>query len=288
MSNKFYHNDVENTIKIYSTRELGLKEKINLNLKEEFAIIWNTNAPLKIKINNKDFELEEDSISLVNDLTKIKLEPISEIRILKIKKDFLYLGKPKKNISYYSMLFYSNTYLTTYQLSKDKIEDKHFKRTWELLVYFTKNIENSNNIIILNLLDYILLSSFNKIEDEYNGNFKNEFEIETLRKFHILVEQNFKQITDVKSYANLLNVTPKTLYNISKRNNIAPPSQKIKRRRLILIKQLLETTEKSLKEIAEDLSFSDIHSLSRFFKIETKISPSAYRKLVQKGKIDKF
>lgn len=288
MSNDLYKNEFKTAIKIYSTKATNLSKLITLDLKDEFVIIWNATAPLKIKINNKDFELNKDSISLINDIAKVQLEPATEIKILKIKKDFLYLGKPKKNISYYSKLFYSNTYLTSFQLCKNKVEDKHFKNTWDLLVLFYKSNENCNELIVQNLLDYILLLSTNKGESDLNNDLNNVFAIETLRKFHILIEENFKQITDVKSYANLLNITPKTLYNISKRNNIAPPSQKIKSRRLILIKQLLETTEKSLKEIAEELNFCDIHSLSRFFKIETKISPSAYRKLAQKGKNDKF
>lgn len=287
MSNDKYNNDIK-TINAYSIKPSEQSKFVNLKLNDEFAILWNASANFKTKINDKKFEISKDSITLLNDIVDVELEVLSEIKVLKIHKDLLFIDKPQKQISHYSMLFYSSTYLTTFQLSSNKVEDMHFKKTWDLLIYFTKNNLVNYELIVNNLFDYILLLSTNKAIVQKEWNFNNEFGIETLRRFHILVEENFKQITDVKSYANLLNVTPKTLYNISIRNNISPPSQKIKNRRLILIKQLLETTEKSLKEIAEELNFCDIHSLSRFFKTETKVSPSSYRKLTQKGKINKF
>lgn len=287
MSNDKYNNDIK-TINAYSIKPSEQSKFVNLKLNDEFAILWNASANFKTKINDKKFEISKDSITLLNDIVDVELEVLSEIKVLKIHKDLLFIDKPQKQISHYSMLFYSSTYLTTFQLSSNKVEDMHFKKTWDLLIYFTKNNIVNYELIVNNLFDYILLLSTNKAIVQKEWNFNNEFGIETLRRFHILVEENFKQITDVKSYANLLNVTPKTLYNISIRNNISPPSQKIKNRRLILIKQLLETTEKSLKEIAEELNFCDIHSLSRFFKTETKVSPSSYRKLTQKGKINKF
>ncbi len=288
MKSGLYFNELKELIKIYSSKEISTSEIINLELENEFALIWNISGNIKISFNNKDYEIKKNSISLISDIVKVEVNYSSDIEILIINKNFLYRNKLQKIISFYNILFYSSTFITSFQLSANKIEDKHFENTWDVLSYFVNKDGKSSELIVQNLLDYIFLLCVTKINSIDHNKLNSEFAVEVLRKFHILLEENFKEITEVKSYANLLSITPKTLYNISKRNNCAPPSQKIKNRRLILIKQLLETTEKSLKEIAEELNFCDIHSLSRFFKEETKISPSSYRKLIQKGKKDKF
>lgn len=288
MDNDLFSNKFKNSIRFFSVSELYTSEITSLNLKNEFAIVCNNSTSIKINFNNKDYEIIKNSITLISDIVQVDIDSIYDTKILIINKDFLYANKLEKIISYYNILFYSKTYLTSFQMSESKIEDKHFKNSWDLLDFFVNKNTEKCELLIQNLLDYIFFLCLTKVNNIDHTKLNDEFNVEVLRKFHILLEENFKEVTDVKSYANLLCITPKTLYNISKRNNVVSPSQKIKSRRLILIIQLLETTEKSLKEIAEELNFCDIHSLSRFFKEKTNISPSAYRKMIQKDKKDKF
>lgn len=61
------------------------------------------------------------------------------------------------------------------------------------------------------------------------------------------------------------------------------PYSYILRRRIETAKQLLRSTSLPLSEIAERLSFSDLHHFTHTFKRREGMSPGAYRKMRTHG-----
>jgi AraC-like DNA-binding protein len=82
----------------------------------------------------------------------------------------------------------------------------------------------------------------------------------------------------VQHYAALLNKSPKTIANLFSSHSTKTPLQVIHERIITEAKRLLLYTDKSVKEIANDLGFTDLTHFSKFFKNQTGQSPTDFHK----------
>jgi AraC-like DNA-binding protein len=105
------------------------------------------------------------------------------------------------------------------------------------------------------------------VEDKFN----------LIRKFHLLVEVHFRKERQVNFYAGLLNKSPKTMSNYFAMYSKKTPLQVIHERIITEAQRLVYYTDKSIKEIADDLGFEDVAHFSKFFKNVTAKSPSELR-----------
>lgn len=100
---------------------------------------------------------------------------------------------------------------------------------------------------------------------------------ETMRKFHALVDEHFREKKQVQEYADMLHKSPKTLANILSHYH-QPSAIKIIHNRIVSeAERLLYYTSKTSKEIAFLLGFEDHASFSRFFKNTTGMSATQFR-----------
>ena len=106
--------------------------------------------------------------------------------------------------------------------------------------------------------------------------------IDLLREFNLLVESFFKTEHSVSFYADKLFKSPKTLSNNFAKLNTSP-LQIIHERIILEAKRLLIYTDKTAKEIAYEVGFDDASHLSRLFKKHTTLSPSDFKKQLQKS-----
>lgn len=82
-------------------------------------------------------------------------------------------------------------------------------------------------------------------------------------------------------YASRLNKSPKTLSNLFALYHHQTPLQVIQDRLVLEAKRLFYYTDKSAKEIAQELGFDDAAHFSRFFKNQLQVSPSEFKKALQ-------
>lgn len=101
---------------------------------------------------------------------------------------------------------------------------------------------------------------------------------EFTRKFSQLVDRNFTTKHKVVDYAEMLNVTTKTLNKRIKDDCGISPSCVIVNRIMLQAKRLLAYTDLSVKEIAYSLGYEDISYFNRYFKIQANITPLEFRK----------
>ncbi|MFY7964629.1 MAG: helix-turn-helix domain-containing protein, partial [Chitinophagaceae bacterium] len=99
-----------------------------------------------------------------------------------------------------------------------------------------------------------------------------------LRQYNVLVEIHFRKERQVQFYAGLLNKSPKTISNIFSLYSKKTPLQIIQERVITEAKRLFYYTDKSVKEIADDLGFEDVAHFSKFFKNCTAQNPSELKK----------
>jgi len=118
------------------------------------------------------------------------------------------------------------------------------------------------------------INHFHSPERPYTGS-KPEFEL--MRRFKILIEQDFTIRHDVKYYSDRLTVTAKKLNTLTRQFQGRTASELIAIRLLMESKALLSGSTLSLKEIAYKIGFSDPAYFGRFFRKLTNETPSSFR-----------
>lgn len=99
-------------------------------------------------------------------------------------------------------------------------------------------------------------------------------------RFRKLLEENYPHIHTVSEYAGLLNVSGKTLTNCTKEVSRQTPLELINERLILEAKRLLSYSEKNINEIGYELGFEDPSYFVKYFKRETKMLPSDFRKSI--------
>jgi len=102
-----------------------------------------------------------------------------------------------------------------------------------------------------------------------------------LIKFINAVEDNFNKNLTVSQYSALLNVSTRTLSNLTLQHLQKRPKQIIQERKILESKRLLIHSHISVKEIAYKIGIKDPEYFFRFFKKHTKISPNNFRKSIR-------
>ncbi|WP_300596398.1 AraC family transcriptional regulator [Niabella sp.] len=98
-----------------------------------------------------------------------------------------------------------------------------------------------------------------------------------LLKYQSLVDLHFKEQKSVTFYAGQLHITANYLNILCKRHFHVPATFLIQSRVILEAKRLLQVSEKSIKEIAYELGFSDLAYFSNFFKSKTGFGPREFR-----------
>lgn len=145
----------------------------------------------------------------------------------------------------------------------DSISKFSTPRRWELLVNMID--------ILMHMLDEY--NSDNTIESKEVSGFELLF-----MKFCNAIFEHHCEHHEVKYYAELLNTSPKYFAQIIKKNTGISASKWINDYIIIHAKSLLQNhSELSIQEIAYKLGFNEQGSFSRFFKKQTKVTPSQFR-----------
>ncbi|MFK7949183.1 MAG: helix-turn-helix domain-containing protein [Saprospiraceae bacterium] len=160
----------------------------------------------------------------------------------------------------------------------------------QILIEFKKDSPYKNKIIG-NLFSVLLLkikeqfwANYNPIEEGNRGS-------QIVKSFKILLESAFKEVlrneqNDVnlqaQYFAEKMNLHPNYLNSVIKSKTGKTVNDWISSRTLSVAKFLLINRSYSFKEIAYRLGFSEPTHFSRFFKKNTTLSPTAFRKTNKK------
>jgi AraC-like DNA-binding protein len=102
------------------------------------------------------------------------------------------------------------------------------------------------------------------------------------KALHIIRENEGKVSLDELS--DTLYISKDYLRHLIRKSTGQSPLRHIIRSRMEKAKRLLETTDKSIGDVAAECGFNDIYYFSRFFKRNAKLPPVAYRKKYRRGK----
>ena len=94
-----------------------------------------------------------------------------------------------------------------------------------------------------------------------------------------LIDRHFMQERNTDFYAQQLGLTPKKLNEVSLKGTGKTVKQHLQQVLLLEIKKEIRLNQKSIKEIAFDLGFSEPAYLTRFFKQQTAQTPTEFREM---------
>jgi AraC-like DNA-binding protein len=130
---------------------------------------------------------------------------------------------------------------------------------------------------ILSLLLQALLLRINRIYPLQNSQTISRSETHLLRSFLLALEQNFKAVTSITGYAELLRVNPEALSGAVKKQTGRTVGAFIRQRILLEAQRLLLHTSLTVSEVAYGVGFEDPSYFIRFFRRLTGKTPSAFR-----------
>lgn len=139
--------------------------------------------------------------------------------------------------------------------------------------YQSKIIDNEIINFILEVWNFRMQNESNITEEDKKKDHREVLVIEFVR----LLIDNGKREREVAFYADKLNVSPVYLSRSIKHFIGMPAIKLINNFALSDAKLLLQHPGISIKEIAEEMNFSDQASFSKFFKKQTGMSPIKYR-----------
>lgn len=150
----------------------------------------------------------------------------------------------------------------------------------EMIFDEVKNSDDYSEDIVMNLLHLFLLES-RRIFDFQNQEIQ-EVETDstpdtTIIKFKQLIEENYTSRKSVSPYAEMLNINPSCLNELTKRTTGITAGELIRNRVIDEIKKLLYSSNRSGKEIAFQLGFDDPAYFSRFFRKYTGMTTKEFR-----------
>lgn len=141
---------------------------------------------------------------------------------------------------------------------------------------FNQPLDEHTPGIIRNLLQ-VLTSKIHRVRSSTLSLVPEHKYTHQLLAFQKLVETDGQKSRSVQYYAELLNVTTKTLNNITQRMLSKSAKQFVDDIIILKIKRLLINTNDSIKEIAYQSGFEEPSNLFKFFKRQTLQTPEAFR-----------
>ncbi len=199
--------------------------------------------------------------------------------VINFHSDFFCILKHHEEVACNSVLF-NNIYNELFV-----VIDESTKTTIRFFINeIIKEIEKSEVAMNESVISYLKLILINatRLKNVQKNITATESEEENFisQKLKDLIELHFKEKHSPKEYAEELHISPKALGKIVKKYYNKTLTSLISERIIIEAKRELYLTSKTVREISLDLGYDDEFYFSRFFKKNTNISPSLYRKTV--------
>jgi AraC family transcriptional activator of pobA len=244
------------------------------------TIAWNRGPCQKVMIDNTSFDIPENCFLPLMVNQSFNFERPESIVAWQFNREFYCIVNHDKEVGCVGFLFYGssgNLFLN--------LNEKEDKKIGLLLEVFKDEFENTDQIqedMLRMLLVRLIITLTRIAKQQYlPAGESDDQKFDLVRNFNLMVENHYKLHHDVKFYADLLHKSPKTLSNAFAIYGNKSPLQVIQDRVILEAKRLFYYTDKSAKEVASDLGFEDAAHFSKFFKNQTSVNPSDFKKSLQ-------
>lgn len=242
-----------------------------------YKIIWAKDNDITIGIDGYSIELEKDCILFCTPYNMIQIAPfLKGVTSLIFDREFYCIRDHDHEVSCNGFLFLGSSTPAMVKLSEAE------RKSFELhFTFIEEEFEYNDDIqgeMLRVLLKRLLIKSVRLLKIRIVDPTLEQPKLDIIRQYNLLVEAHFKEKHKVSEYADLLHKSPKTLSNIFSKFNNKTPLQVINDRIILEAKKLLLLSERSSKEIAFGLGFSEASHFSKFFKNHAGVSPIHFKK----------
>ena len=251
---------------------------------DAFAIGYILEGYSITEFNNDQYRLEPGKVFI--------LAPTHTCRLVECSKDYkvrlLLLDSNGHNLSVHlNYLVKSERWIQTYfhpVLKLNEDESKTMNDCIDKIVEQTKRINCPNRVAFLRLattwhhveLDNIMQEHMNEVTDNNKPLTRQQA---LARQLYRLIINNYRTKHQVKFYSEQMCLTPQYLNQIASNIFGKTLSAIISDLLFSTARSMILASEMSIQEIADELSFPDQASFSKFIKKTTGVSPSTLRKM---------
>jgi AraC family transcriptional regulator, transcriptional activator of pobA len=248
-----------------------------------FTFIWIRDGLGKVNADFREYDFEGGSLFNFSRNQPYRLTtevPVKGIAIY-FHFDFFYIYRHQRELQFNEVL--DNHLYPSPFTRVDNKESGVLKILFKQIEAEMQNSELAQHELLVSYLKIFLIAvSRLKHEQQSKNNrlTKSAKEPFILQKLKTAIEENFRTKHSSSDYAELLHTSPKVLAKITKTHFNKTPSCLINERIITEAKRKLHTQCKKVKEIAYELGFEDEYYFSRFFKLNTGVTPQIFREQV--------
>ncbi len=137
------------------------------------------------------------------------------------------------------------------------------------------------NLNFLNLIFSAVLTKFTSQRTRSYEQYLSESRTEKFMRFIKLLEGNYTNSRDAKIYADMLHMTYKSLNQICKLATKQTTKQLIDAYIILEAKRKLSIENIRVQQLADELGFDEVTNFVKYFKKNTLITPSQFKKSMQ-------
>lgn len=246
-----------------------------------YKFIWVKSGTVSVEVDHVNMVLNKNDVMPLTPLHHLKINSINgEYITVLFNSNFYCIFGHDNEVSCNGFLFHGSSNVMLLKLAED--ESVNLCHTIDVFIEETMIKDRLQEEMLRILLKRFIITCTRIARRHYSVNEDCEKAFDIVRKFHVLVDNNYKEKKRVQDYADMLFRSPKTLSNLFATYELPSPLRIIHERIEAEAKRLLLYTDKSAKEISDILGFEDLPTFSRFFKKMSGISISEYRKTEKK------
>ena len=252
-------------------------ENARMNSEKLYRIVWVRGEKANFIIDTVPVEVTKNQMIFLTPHNVVEVVSKDHKLIsFSFNREFYCINDHDHEVSCYGHLFYGSSQVPIITLCED--DQISFNRLMEV---FKEEFEYKDHIqgqMLQMLLKRMLIKSSRLITEVMENPKMEQTQLDLIRRFNVLVEQNFKVKHQVKDYADMLFKSPKTLSNLFKQYNDKSPLQVINDRIILEAKRQFAHTDKTIEELTYELGYNDAAHFSKFFKKHVGLSPNHFRK----------
>jgi len=264
---------------LFTIGDEALLEKFDESKQLElFTFIRTTTTPASLIIDSVPVTVRPHSIIALTTIQFVQVVTLEKSIVYQFNREFYCIKDHDKEVSCAGLLFFGNEHIPIIDLPIE--EQKKYNILHEVFIDEMEHHDPIQAEMLRMLMARYIIKTTRLLKKDQGIATIYESKVDLLRKFNLLVETHFKEDHSVSFYAEKLFKSPKTLSNNFSKVGKSP-LQIIHDRIILEAKRQLSYTDKTAKEIAYEVGFEDASHLSRMFKKNTGLSPTAFKKQLE-------